>query len=162
MDWEHFDLNKHQGAYDVFMLDVTKGKLGDMLEYAVNGCDLDIDEYFGLFAKSRIGIGFGNGDQKYVYYWSACELVHNVYFDLFMKEIPRGRNIFEDQKGREHWTGWALAQYQWYTNRAFLDILLDCKISDIRDMYIQYHEMDITSFIDKMDEIHLERITIRI
>lgn len=158
MNWECFDIKKHKGSYDLFILDVAKRKLGDMLEYAVNGCNLDIDEYFGLFAKSNIGVGFGNGEPKYVYGRSACELVHDVYFELFMEIIPRGRQIFYYEKGAEHWTGWALAQYQWFTNRPFSDILLDSKISDIRDMYYPYHEMDITKFIDKMDELNLNRI----
>ena len=158
MDWEHFDINKHHGAYDLFIIDVAKRKLGDMLEYAVNGCNLDIDEYFELFANSNIGIGFGNGETKYIYGRSACELVHDVYFELFMKEIPRGRQIFDYEKGAKHWTGWSLAQYQWYSCRPFFDILRDCKISDIRDMYYPYHEMDITKFIDKMEELHKKEL----
>ena len=36
--------------------------LGDMLDFAVNTCDMDIDEYFELFTVSSVSIQFQNGN----------------------------------------------------------------------------------------------------
>ena len=36
--------------------------LGDMLDFAVNTCDMDIDEYFELFTISSVSIQFQNGN----------------------------------------------------------------------------------------------------
>jgi DNA-binding Xre family transcriptional regulator len=56
-------------------------------------------------------------------------------------------------KSPEYWSGWALAFYQWYSGRSFMDILSAVPLSEIIRMYPVYHEMDIQQFVDRMDEI---------
>lgn len=40
--------------------------LGDMLDFAVNTCDMDIDEYFELFTVSSVSTQFQNGNPTYI------------------------------------------------------------------------------------------------
>ena len=54
----------------------------------------------------------------------------------------------------EYWAGWAVAEYQWFTGRRFKDIFERIPLSKIIGMYSVYHEMDITSFIDTMEELY--------
>ncbi len=53
----------------------------------------------------------------------------------------------------EYWGGWALAYYQWYSSRSFMEILSAKKLSEVIDMYPTYHEMDVVQFADHMDEV---------
>lgn len=75
--------------------------LGDMLDFAVNTCDMDIDEYFELFTVSSVSIQFQNGNPTYIAGKTGCELVREVIatqewslFPLKMKCISiNHRNI---------------------------------------------------------------------
>lgn len=51
-----------------------------------------------------------------------------------------------------------LAYYQWYTSLTFAETDEALSISEIRDLYSPYHEMDISSFVEKMKAIRRERI----
>ena len=56
-------------------------------------------------------------------------------------------------KSPEYWAGWALAFYQWYTSRSFIELLSAVPFSELIKMYPVYHEMDIEQFIDHMDKL---------
>ena len=58
-------------------------------------------------------------------------------------------------KGPEWWAGWALAFYQWYSDRSFMEILSVTTLDEIMDMYPTCHEMDIMQFVDRMQS-HME------
>ena len=49
-------------AYPSDYLTSAQRILGDMLDFAVNTCDLDIDSYFGLFTVSSVSVQFQNGN----------------------------------------------------------------------------------------------------
>ena len=55
-------------------------------------------------------------------------------------------------KSPEYWAGWALAYYQWYSGRSFMEILTAVPLEAIIDLYHPYHEMDIRQFADLMDQ----------
>lgn len=52
----------------------------------------------------------------------------------------------------EYWADWALAEYQCYCGKRYIDIFEHVKVSEIISMYSVYHEMDIFSFIEMVDE----------
>ena len=68
------------------------------------------------------------------------------------KELPVPANA--EDRSPEYWAGWALAEYQWYCGRRFKDIFERIPFTKIIGMYSAYHEMDITSFIDTMEEFY--------
>ncbi len=126
--------------------------LGDMLDFAVNTCDMDIDEYFELFTVSSVSTQFQNGNPTYIAGKTGCELVREVIADAGMKPLSVEDEMYLD-KSPEYWAGWALAYYQWYTCRTFIKIHKAVSLKQIVSMYSIYHEMDITHFIDTMNEL---------
>lgn len=126
--------------------------LGDMLDFAVNTCDMDIDEYFELFTVSSVSTQFQNGNPTYIAGKTGCELVREVIVDAGMEPLSVDDEMYLD-KSPEYWTGWALAYYQWYTCRTFIKIHKAVSLKQIVSMYSIYHEMDITHFIDTMNEL---------
>ena len=47
-----------------------------------------------------------------------------------------------------------MAEYQWFTGRRFKDIFARIPLTKLIGMYSVYHEMDITNFIDTMEEFY--------
>lgn len=49
-----------------------------------------------------------------------------------------------------------VAQYQWIRGKSFKSILKRIKFSEIIAMYPLYHEMDLTKFIERIDQVFKE------
>jgi len=82
---------------------------------------------------------------------SGIELAQAVVAAAYKnKNLPEP--ITKDGCSPEYWAGWALAEYQWYTGKCFKDIFERVPLSEIITMYSVHHEMDITNFIDTMEE----------
>ena len=69
---------------------------------------------------------------------------------------PQGKFEYIEEKiappySKEYWVGWALAYYQWYSNRSFNDIFNAVSYEELERMFYPLHEADITKFIDVMD-----------
>ena len=71
---------------------------------------------------------------------------------LLQDQLPAEDAMYLD-KSPEFWAGWALAFYQWYSSRSFMEILKVVPLSGILDMYPLCHEMDIMQFADRMDRM---------
>lgn len=65
-------------AYPSDYLTSAQRILGDMLDFAVNMCDMDIDDYFELFTISSVSTQFQNGNPTYIAGKNGCELVREV------------------------------------------------------------------------------------
>ena len=139
-------------AYNEIYLEDAMLNLADMIDYAV--CDLGFnpDEFFGWFITSGIASRFEKGNPKYVGGMSGYELADAVL---------RATNIsyenkepsYSDFKGKEYWTGWILAYYQWETNQRFKDIVRNgLTLSTVMSMYI-LHEADKSKFVECANEI---------
>ena len=63
-------------AYPSDYLTSAQRILGDMLDFAVNTCDLDIDSYFGLFTVSSVSVQFQNGNPTYIATKMKCILIN--------------------------------------------------------------------------------------
>ena len=126
--------------------------LGDMLDFAVNMCDMDIDAYFELFTISSVSTQFQNGNPTYIAGKNGCELVREVIANAGMEPLSVKDEMYLD-KSPEYWAGWALAYYQWYTCRPFIKIHKAVTLKKILSMYEVYHEMDITHFINTINQL---------
>ena len=61
--------------------------------------------------------------------------------------------VHVEEKGREYWSGWILAYYQWITGKRFEDIFENgLPLSQIMSMYI-LHEADVSKFVDVADGV---------
>ena len=83
----------------------------------------------------------------------CVELARAVILKAYgRKELPKPTHA--EDCSPEYWAGWALAEYQWFTGRRFKDIFDRIPLTKIIGMYSVYHEMDITNFIETMEEFY--------
>ena len=132
----------------LYLVDAVK-QLAHCFNYAVNYLHIDIEDFVNRFLNSKISKLFENGHPHYISGMSSIDLVH----EILCSEIPisseyDGMNITE-----EYWCGWILAQYHFYSGYSYQTIFNNVSILIIKNMYHPYHEMDITSFFERMDEL---------
>lgn len=138
-------------AYDEEYLWLAQRVLGDALDYAVYSCELDADQFFGMFLASGVAEQFGNGNPMYVAGMTGCELVKKVVSKSGMNMQDISEEMYLD-KSPEYWAGWALAYYQWYTGKSFSRIHQAVSVRDILYLYPMLHEADIMKFVEIMNE----------
>lgn len=139
-------------AYSELYLDDAMQNLGDMVEYAV--CDLgyDPDEFFGWFIASGLASQFETGNPKYVTGMSGYELACAVLDATNLQYVVREPS-YHVYKGKEYWSGWILAYYQWEKSCRFEDIVNNVlSLSTIFSLYI-LHEADVSKFVETADAI---------
>lgn len=139
-------------AYDKDYLYHAQKNFGHMIDYAVNTCGYDIDEYFQMFFASNVCLQFENGNPAYIVGKTGCELARLVVLDVREEEIKEQDVMYKD-KTPEYWLGWALAYYVWLRNCTFSYIYRAIATSDMLGMYDTLHEADITKFVAAVDYI---------
>ena len=139
-------------AYSEDYLNHAQKILGDMMDYAVNTYEFSPNQFYEMFLVSDVSMQFQTGNPTYVAGKTGCELVKEVLRKSGLL-IPELEDEMYLDKSPEYWCGWALAYYQWYTCRTFIKIHKAVSLKQIVSMYGIYHEMDITHFIDTMNEL---------
>ncbi len=137
-------------AYPYDYLSMAQRIMGDMLDFAVNTCEMDLERFYGLFLMSDIARQFQEGNPTYIAGKTGCELAKEVVVEAGLAPLKHEDEMYLD-KSPEYWTGWALAYYQWYTCRSFIRINDAAPIVRILDMYEVYHEMDIMHFVSTVN-----------
>lgn len=140
-------------AYEETYLDDAMNNLGDMLDYAVNDCGYDCEDFFAHFVTSGVAKMFEHGNPKYVAGLSGPEIASEVIFKTQGKrlEIIPSENI---DKSSEYWAGWALAYYQWHTASRFVDLQKKgLTIGRLLSLYPALHEADLTKLVAVADQI---------
>lgn len=137
-------------AYDEEYLNTAQAVLGHAVDFAVLTLELEPDVFGSSFAVSDVSVQFASGNPRYIAGMNGCELAREV--------LTSTHTTFKDQedamyldKSPEYWAGWALAFYQWYSGRSFMEILKAVPLSEIIMMYSVYHETDIMHFADQMN-----------
>lgn len=138
-------------AYDSDYVYHAQKNFGHMVDFAVNTCDYDIDEFFVMFLASSISEQFENGNPAYIAGKTGPELVRLVVQEIKDEEIEEQDVMFLD-KSPEYWLGWSLCFYAWKKNYKFAYILKAVSAGDMIGMYDTLHEADITKFVTAMDE----------
>lgn len=137
-------------AYSESYLADAKSCLGELFDYAVNDCNLEIDWVSTLFVQSGYAAKFEVGNPGILSGLSGIELAHKVLQAVHCEDEIREATFPED-RSPEYWAGWALAEYQWSSARNFKDIFARIPMSEIVRMYRVYHEMDISQFLEAME-----------
>ena len=137
-------------AYDEGYLTGAQNILGHAVDFAVMTLRLDPDIFGNAFVISDASKQFASGNPRYIAGMNGCELVRLVLNETRTAFQDAADSMFLD-KSPEFWAGWALAYYQWYSCRPFMEILSVVPLSDMIRMYPVYHEMDILPFNDRMD-----------
>lgn len=143
-------------SYDSKYLDTAMNNLGEMLEYAINACHMDGDEFWNLFISTGYARQFERGVPGVVSGRSgtelACEVMDKAGFEIEMPEA-----IIDYSYSPEYWGGWILAYYQWYTGRSFKDIRRFLSINDVLKLYPTLHEASEEKFVDTINKMIRER-----
>lgn len=138
-------------AYSEDYLNNAQKILGDMMDYAVNTYEFSPNQFYEMFLVSDVSMQFQTGNPTYVAGKTGCELVKEVIRKSGLL-IPELKDEMYLDKSPEYWCGWALAYYQWYTGRSFMKIYHAVSIEEILNMYPVYHEMDISRFVETINE----------
>ncbi len=138
-------------AYNSTYLEQAQQNLGNMMDYAVNTCDLNPNHYFEMFLVTGVAEQFGKGNPRYVAGMNGCELVKEVLAKSNLPIPEKEEQMYLD-KSPEYWSGWALAYYQWISGKSFERIHKAVKVEKILSMYSTLHEADISKLVGIMDE----------
>ena len=132
-------------AYNEKYLSDASKILGEMIDYAVNDCNINDDEFMHMFIVSGVAKQFERGNLRYVTGRSGIEIANEIICKTTGQTPLQATTIREDRTP-EYWAGWTLAQYQWSTAKSFDDIIRYLPISDILKKFPTLHEADITKF----------------
>ena len=144
-------------AYSEMYLNEAMANLGEAVEYAVKGCGMDMDVFFGLFLSSGIAAQFEKGNPKYVSGMSGTELVLEIMNKAnYRVNVPEAAKEYEATP--EYWCGWILAYYQWRSGMIFRKILKKVKAETLLRMYVTLHEAPEEKALDTLDGIITERM----
>ena len=141
-------------AYNQTYLNSAMTVMATMLEYAVNNCHEQIDNYFRKFIEIGVALQFEHGNPDVVAGRSGVELygmITDQYTNLPLYYVPN--------RSAEYWVGWSLAYYQWYSGRTFREITEVVKPSEMLDWYPTLHEADLMRFAEVVDERLKRRMT---
>lgn len=139
-------------AYDESYLFYAQNVLGHAADFAVMTLELDPDVFGRALSVSSASKQFASGNPRYVAGMNGCEFARVVLTETHTPFTDAEDAMYLD-KSPEYWAGWALAYYQWFSSRSFMNILSAIPLSRIIDMYSVYHEMDIDHFAEHMDEL---------
>ena len=148
-------------AYDELYLGKARMTLAWMFDYAVNGCRIEIEDYYRMFLMSSYVRRFETGNCSVVAGLSGVELAQRVILE-HDEQVELPDPVFSLDRSPEYWLGFYLSYYQWYNNLKFEQITSKVTISDILLMYRKYHEMDVRHFVVALDEMRQERQVVRL
>lgn len=138
-------------AYSESYLSDAKDRLSQFFDYLINDCGMKADWVASIFLSSGYAEQFERGNPAILAGLSGIELARIVVEATYKKKkLPEPG--YAEGLSPEYWAGWVLAEYQWYNSKRFKDIFEHVKLSEIISMYSVYHEMDISKFIETMDE----------
>jgi DNA-binding transcriptional regulator YiaG len=137
-------------AYQEIYVSSTQSLLGEAFDYAINVCKLVPQNFVKIFVTSQISKRIEIGDPKYVKGMSGIELVIELLKEATGKypEIEAQERYF---RSPEYWLGWALAYYQWTSDRTFSEIFDAIPFDTLIVLYPPLHEADISKFVEVVD-----------
>ena len=140
-------------AYDKNYLAAAQKNLGCMLDYLVNDVRLPLETVWQHFLISKMSSRFEKGDCSALVGHSGVELAREVLRDAGISQ-ETVQPSYPAERTPEYWTAWALAYFQWQTGLCFREIEAAVPITEVRNLYSPYHEMDIRQFADRMNELY--------
>jgi len=139
-------------AYAEKYLDDAMKNLGEAFDYAVNACQLAIDDFWNLFVSSGYAESFGKGNPRLVSGFSGTELVMEILSKTgITADFPEPQTDFDCSP--EYWCGWILAYYQWKTGRTFKDVHDNITGKEALKLYTTLHEASEEKFVDTLNRI---------
>lgn len=139
-------------AYDENMRFKAQRTLGQALEFAAYEIGYLPQDFLSLFIESGLAARFEKGEPAIVMGKSGVELALLAVEETVGLQRPIAVRFCQD-RSKEYWVGWALAYYQWETGLSFRSILEAVPVETLDSMYAKYHEMDVSHFAERMNEL---------
>ena len=133
-------------------LDDAMENMGEMVDYAVNVCNMDIEKFWEMFLSSGLADEFGKGSPKVVSGTSGTEMVYQVLDKAGLSGMDFPIQV-EYARSREYWSGWILAYYQWLSGKSFKDIYRGLNMSELQRLYPTLHEASEEKFVEVAEHI---------
>lgn len=140
---------------ECYLLDAKK-HLATCFDYAINDCKMNQDDFLFMFLNSNYSKLFETGDPGVISGRSGIELARDIISER-NKNFVFVEREYKLSKTKVYWALYYLAEYQWKIGRSFKDIFYRITLKDIIDMYHPYHEMDVSKFIEDLDNIILTK-----
>ena len=134
-------------AYRETYLSKAQSLLGDAFDYAVNIFGLDGEVFVKIFIASPLSKRMENGDPSLLAGKNGIELASEVMEQAFGEKVNAEAEP-RLERSEEYWIGWAVAYYQWYSDRKFSEIFTVYSFNDLKVLYHPLHEADISKFVD--------------
>lgn len=134
-------------AYDEIYLHDSQDILGAMLDYAVNVCEVPLEEFYSRFLSSSAAQAFAMGHPNYIAGMSGIELAI-----LVMRQtgtVAREKHpCYAMDRSEEYWTGWILAHLQWYFSLDFKALAQrGVDATFLQQRYHPLHEADVSATV---------------
>lgn len=142
-------------AYPEMYVSKAQDRLGDAFDYAVNSCNIAGEDFMQMFAASSVSRRMAKADPKYIPGKSGIEIALDVVEEATGRLPDIGQKV-NYARSPEYWMGWALAYYQWRSDRQYKEIFQVVGYKDLQKMYYTLHEADVTKFADIMDKLMRE------
>ena len=139
-------------AYQEIYLSSAQAALGDAFDYAVNVCNIPGADFVKLFTASTVSNRLENGEPAYLSGKSGIEIVLDIVLETAGRQLEATQQERMD-RSREYWIGWAIAYYQWYSDRKYSEIFQALSFSDMQKLYSSLHEADISKFVETADKL---------
>lgn len=139
-------------AYDNQYLDDAMKCLGEAMDYAANGCQMNMDCFLVLFIGTGYAEQFAAGVPKYISGVSGTELVMDVLTKSGTNTVFPQAQI-DYGYSPQYWCGWILAYYQWYTGQSFKEIQKHISMLEIEKLYPTLHEASEKKFVDTVNRM---------
>ena len=139
-------------AYSQNYLNDAMAVLGQMTDYAVNDCHVDMKMFLDMFIVSGLAAQFEAGNPKYITGMSGEELALAVFEKAGAgRDFPKAAVMTE--RTPEYWCGWIQAYCQWETGYSFAKIFQIIPPEEFLRLYPTMHEAS----EEKMISVLLER-----
>lgn len=137
-------------AYREIYLSKAQSALGEVFDYIVNDCRIDGNDFVKLFVTSSASKRMEKGETTYIAGKSGIEIAIEIVRETKGEELEIEHGV-HFSRSVQYWIGWAVAYYQWYSDRRYSDIFKAVSYEDLQKMYHTLHEADITKFADIME-----------
>ena len=139
-------------AYPEMYVSKAQDRLGDAFDYAINSCNIAGEDFMKMFACSSVSRRMGKADPKYIPGKSGIEIALDVIEEVTGKALHIEPKV-SYARSMEYWMGWALAYYQWWSDRQYKEIFQVVSYKGLQKMYYTLHEADVTKFADIMERL---------
>ena len=139
-------------AYQEIYLSSAQAALGDAFDYAINVCNIPGADFVKLFIASTVSKRLENGEPAYLSGKSGIEIVLDVILETTGRQLEAIQQE-RIERSREYWIGWAIAYYQWYSDRKYSEIFQALSFSDMQKLYSTLHEADVSKFVEATDKL---------